>query len=264
MIAIVVLTHQRVHLLEQCVDNVLGRTSELTTEIVIWNNASTDGTRDYLDGLTDPRIRVVHHPENIGQNAYAEAVPLTRAPYLVELDDDMVDAPRGWDRKLLDAYKRLPDVGFLAADLEDDVHDYVANIRYRVRSHLYSPDEVNGVRILNGPTGGGCAMTSRELYDAVGGFRQSRRHIFWEEETAYLNDIARRGYRGAILAELRMRHAGGEYYSKQSEAKHAYWLHYWKKEQRKNRVKAALLRVPLVEPLNARYGWFTIIETPDL
>ena len=96
MIAIVVLTHNRVHLLRQCVEKVLGRISEQTTEIVIWDNGSTDGTAVYLDSLDDPRIRVVHHPENIGQNAYAEAFRLTSAPFMLELDDDMIDAPDAW------------------------------------------------------------------------------------------------------------------------------------------------------------------------
>ena len=264
MIAIVVLTHERVHLLRQCVENVLGRTSALTTEIVIWNNASTDGTRESLDGLDEPRLRVVPHPENIVQNAYRRAFALTRAPYLVELDDDMVDAPAEWDRTLFHAYSSLPDIGFLAADLADDEHDFVANIRYRVRPHLYSLHEVNGVRILDGPTGGGCAMTSRELHDAVGGFRENRRHVFWEEETAYLEDISRLGYRGATLAELKLRHAGGEYYSRQSVAKHEYWRHYWKQEQLKNRVKRGLLTIPFARALNERHGWFTVTETPEL
>ena len=97
-VAVVVLTHNRVHLLPKCVDNVLRRTSEATREIVIWNNASTDETAVYLDSLDDPRITVVHSERNIGQNAYAEAFRLTSAPYLVELDDDVVDAPRGMGR----------------------------------------------------------------------------------------------------------------------------------------------------------------------
>ena len=65
------LTHNRVHLLRKCVENVLARDLDATREIVIWNNGSTDGTRDYLDALDDPRIRVVRSEVNIGQNAYA-------------------------------------------------------------------------------------------------------------------------------------------------------------------------------------------------
>jgi glycosyl transferase family 2 len=70
-IAIVALTYNRVHLLRQCVKNVLLRTSKATREIIIWNNASTDATAEYLDSLADPRIKFVHHHENIGQSAPA-------------------------------------------------------------------------------------------------------------------------------------------------------------------------------------------------
>ena len=77
MIAVIVLTHNRAHLLERCVEDVLGRVSEKTQEIIIWDNASDDGTGEYLDGIHDPRIQIVRHPENIGTNAYAPAVKLT-------------------------------------------------------------------------------------------------------------------------------------------------------------------------------------------
>ena len=80
MIAVIVLTHDRVHLLRQCVENVLARTSELTTEIIIWDNASQDGTSDYLATLHDPRFRIVAGQRNIGQNAYAEAFALLLPP----------------------------------------------------------------------------------------------------------------------------------------------------------------------------------------
>ena len=95
-IAIVVLAHNRLELLRQCVDNVLGgeRRSE-TREIVVWDNASSDGTPAFLDSLADPRIRVVHHPRNIGQNGYAEAFASTKSEFMIDLDDDVIDAPRG-------------------------------------------------------------------------------------------------------------------------------------------------------------------------
>ena len=69
MIAVVVVTHNRLHLLRRCVDDVLWRTSDKTREIILWNNASEDGTREYLETLDDPRLRIVHHSENIGTNA---------------------------------------------------------------------------------------------------------------------------------------------------------------------------------------------------
>ena len=264
MIAVVVLTHERAHLLRQCVDNVLARTSELTTEIVIWDNASTDDTRAYLESLDDPRLRVVHHPENIGQNAYAEATRLTSAPYIVELDDDMIAAPPEWDRALLEAFQKLPKIGFLAANLVDNPHDQAARVMYRERPHEYTTVELEGVKLVRGPVGGGCAITSRELLDRVGGFRQKRNQVFWLEDEAYIRDIEKLGFEAAYLADVKLLHAGGSYYAAETEAKHAYWLAYWTREIRKNRIKRLLLRIPFVRPLNERHGWFRVSETPEL
>jgi GT2 family glycosyltransferase len=253
----VVLTHNRLHLLRQCVENVLLRTSGVTREILIWDNASTDGTAAYLDSLDDPRIRIVHHARNIGQNAYAEAFALVSGDYFVELDDDVIDAPEGWDETLLEAFRRIPDMGFLAADLVDNPHDQAAQVRYRVRPHLYTPLEINGIRLLDGPTGGGCAMTSRAVYDRVGGFRQQKGGVFWLEDAAYIEDIEKLGYRKAVLADLKVLHAGGPYYAKPTPERDAYWARAARIQRRKNVVKRLLLLVPLMRRLNRRYRWFS-------
>jgi GT2 family glycosyltransferase len=255
-IAVVVLTHNRVHLLRHCVENVLGRASDATIEIVIWNNGSTDGTREYLDSIDDPRLIVVHHDANIGQNGYWRGFALTSAAFLVELDDDVVDAPQDWDVTLRDAYERLPKIGFLAADLQDDPHDVATNIRYRVRPHEYTETEVNGVRLLEGPPGGACAMTSRELYDRVGGFREHPKLVFWQEEPAYMTDIHKLGYGHAVLADLKVHHTGGSHYGVTSPEKDAFWAAYWKRRERRLAIKKLVFCLPLFPRLNAHYGWF--------
>jgi GT2 family glycosyltransferase len=255
-IAIVVLTYNRVHLLRQCVENVLLRTSPKTREIVIWNNASTDGTSEYLDTLTDPRIHVVDHDQNIGQNAYAHAFPLTASPYMIEIDDDIIDAPHQWDRTMLEAFRRLPQIGFLAAALVDHEKDPAANMMYRVRPHAYTHEEINGVRLLVGPTGGGCSMTSRELHDQVGGFRQSKKEVFWLEDAAYIEDIKRLGLGAAYLRDLEVFHAGGPFFSEVTREKARYWDRYRKRIARRAAVKRILLAVPGVAAANRRFGWF--------
>jgi hypothetical protein len=88
---------------------------------------------------------------------------MTSGDYLVELDDDIIEAPVNWDARLLEAFQRLPDVGFLAANLVDNENDATARVMYRRDAHLYKFAEENGVRLKIGPTGGGCSMTSREL-----------------------------------------------------------------------------------------------------
>ena len=255
-IAVVVLTHNRVHLLQKCVENVLLRTSGSTREIVIWNNASTDGTDAYLDSLDDPRLRVEHSLENIGQSGYARAFRLTTEAYLVELDDDIVDAPAEWDRILLDAFKALPRIGFLAADLEDDPYDPASQQRHRIRPHEYTLVVENGVRLLTGPAGGGCAMTSRELNKRVGGFRENKKQVFWLEDEAYIKDLEKIGFGSAVLADLRVHHTGGPHYTVTTKEKADYWRRYRAMRARKMAVKRLLYRIPFFPRLNERFQWF--------
>jgi GT2 family glycosyltransferase len=263
MIAVVVVTYNRLALLRKCVENVLLRTSSATTEVVVWSNGSTDGTEGFLNDIAtqDCRIRTVNHSHNIGQNAYARAFGMTKSPHLVELDDDVIEAPREWDRMMLEAFTRLPKVGFLSADLVDDEHDEAAHLRYRVRPHVYTADVVNGIELIRGPTGGGCAMTSRAIYDQVGGFREDPKRAFWAEDATYIADIAGLGYEAAILAQLKVHHAGGPYYAVPKREKLELAEFYLRQEKRKNAVKRLLLAMPPVRRLNERRGWF---QPPEL
>jgi GT2 family glycosyltransferase len=259
VIAIVVLTHNRAHLLRRCVEDVLLRTSSATREIVIWDNASTDETRTYLATVTDPRLTLVHHEANIGTSAYVHAVAMTSSRYIVELDDDVIEAPPGWDSVLLEAFQRIPNLGTLAADLKEDPNDsaycylqYVKETR-----NVFERKEVDGLRILEGPTHGGCTMTSRDVYETVGGFRQNRKLVFWHEDDAYVRQVRKRGYRTAILEDLEVWHAGSPYYSKPSEAKVAFHKHHARSTARRNRVKKAILRLPFAAALNTRFDLFS-------
>ena len=188
---IAVITHNRAHLLRRCVEDVLHRTSPETAEIIIWDNASEDDTRTYLSGVKDPRIKIVHHEANIGTNAYAEAVRLTSSPYIVEVDDDVIEAPHHWDRTLLEAFRKIPKIGYLVADLEENPNDSAYRyLKYvKEKGNVYTSKEVGGVRILEGPTGSGCAMTSREVYDRVGGFGRHKKLVFWHEDAAYVQAV---------------------------------------------------------------------------
>jgi GT2 family glycosyltransferase len=258
MIAVVVLTHDRAHLLKRCVEAVLLRTSPLTGEIVIWDNASSDGTREYLATLGDPRINVVCHETNIGTSAYAPAVGLTSAPFIVELDDDVIEAPKHWDETLLEAFRKIPKIGHLAADLKEDPNDSAyCYLKYvKDKGNVFVPKEVNGVRILEGHTPGGCAMTSREIYDRVGGFRTNKKLVFWHETAAYVRDVRKHGYRTAILQDLQVWHAGSPYYSKPSRAKIDFHVHHSRITARKDRVKKAILHIPFAAAVNNRFRLF--------
>lgn len=51
--------------LRECVDSAMSQEFQ-NWELLISDNGSTDGTRDYLDSLSDPRIRVFKQEKNLG------------------------------------------------------------------------------------------------------------------------------------------------------------------------------------------------------
>ena len=256
MIAIIVLAYNQVKLLRRCVEDVLLRTSDATTEIVIWDNASADSTAAYLETVTDPRVRVVHHPENIGLNAFARVLPETSADYVITVDQDVIQAPDRWDETLLNGFRRLPAIGFLATNQVDDANSECAWIMHHRDQHLYTSHVVNGVRILEGPVGGWCAMTSRHLLNQVGGYPQDRRHVYFHYDDAYIAAIGRLGFRPAILEDLSVFHASGPYYGETFTEKGEYYASRERTQGRKDTIKRVVLRIPLVRPLNERRGWF--------
>ena len=155
-------------------ENVLLRTPAATREIVIWDNGVHRRDAEYLASLDDPRIRVIRSETNVGQNGYARAFRETTLAYMVELDDDVVErARRAGTRCCATPSSALPDDRLPRRRPRGRPHDEASHCRHHIRAHEYTLVEENGVRLLRGPAGGGCAMTSRELNERVGGFREN-------------------------------------------------------------------------------------------
>lgn len=64
-VAAVIVTFNRLPKLPKTLETVLAQTYGCEWVVVV-NNTSTDGTREYLDGLDDPRLEVLHLHENLG------------------------------------------------------------------------------------------------------------------------------------------------------------------------------------------------------
>jgi GT2 family glycosyltransferase len=256
VISIAVVTHNRVELLRRCVENVLATTSELTRQIIIWDNASVDGTRTYLEGLDDPRIEAVYHDENIAMNARRRALALATQDYLIEMDDDIVEASPNWDEVLVKAYVDLKEFGRLAPFLKYDPADTASRYLKYLREEVGALPlkVVNGIRIFEGNPGGGCTMISRDLYNRAGGYRENRRYPYWRPEIPLDRKLRKLGFRSGFLADLEIRHAGGQ--GKAPMPKSRYYHYERKLRRRKDRVKRILLALPFFATLNDRFDWF--------
>ena len=63
--SIIVLTFNGLELNKKCIDSVLKYTDS-DFELIIIDNASKDGTPEYLENLTDSRIEIMYNKKNAG------------------------------------------------------------------------------------------------------------------------------------------------------------------------------------------------------
>jgi len=124
--------------IRECVESVLKQDFQ-NWEMLIGDNASTDGTLDYLDTLSDPRIRVFKHAENL--RIYGNLNILfkhVRSPVVQMLcaDDYFIE---GGLRRAIAEWKRLgDDIGLIRFNWgESTVNTFChSNIPEIVPAHL--------------------------------------------------------------------------------------------------------------------------------
>jgi len=206
--SLILVTYNRVKMLRMCVSSIIANTDGPSYELIVWDNASTDGTAQFLDSVAAAhrQVRVFHSPENIGLNGVAAAVRLARGHHLVEMDDDVLDVPDGWLAEMIRSFDAVPKAGYLAANVvQNDLTDGA-----KLSPQHYAPiDFGNGVIIEMGPLGGWCTITSRDVIDDIGNFVEMPGRIFFGEDSEFLGRCILAGYRVGIIRSVRVFHACG-------------------------------------------------------
>jgi cellulose synthase/poly-beta-1,6-N-acetylglucosamine synthase-like glycosyltransferase len=80
--------------LPQALDTIL-KQSFSDFELIAINNGSTDGTREFLDQIADPRVRVYHQDDQGLAAALNRGISLARGRYIARQDHDDLADPTG-------------------------------------------------------------------------------------------------------------------------------------------------------------------------
>lgn len=92
-LGVIIVTYNRLALLKECIDACLNQTYSFE-KIYVVNNASSDGTKDYLDSLKNKKIEVCNLSENIGgSGGFYEGVKYfkeSNLDYILLIDDDAI------------------------------------------------------------------------------------------------------------------------------------------------------------------------------
>ena len=180
-VAILLPTYNRVGLLERAVRSIVLQTLR-DWELIVLDDASTDGTKKFLDDLAakDPRVKPVHHARNYYPDisrTLNEGLALARGGYVARLDDDDY-----WcdDRKLekqaafLDAHPGCVVVG--GGTIVIDEND-------REKFRYLKPEADAAIRakaLMANPFTHSTVMFRRDLAREVGGYGDFKNAEDWD------------------------------------------------------------------------------------
>jgi GT2 family glycosyltransferase len=154
LVTVVVVNWNGIDYLQECLESIKHQTYPLV-ELVVVDNGSTDGSREWLRTFRPEECRLIEFSNNTGFAAGANAgIRASRGEYIALLNNDAVADP-AWLEKLV-AFMSDPETGMVASKVlfyEDrSVIDKVG--------HLFFPDGLN--------RGRGAGETDHGQYDQPG------------------------------------------------------------------------------------------------
>jgi GT2 family glycosyltransferase len=115
LVSVTLVTYNSGRFIKKCLESVLAQKYP-DLELIVIDNASTDGTIDILEQF-DGRCRIVYNDENIGfAAAQNQAIALSRGEWVLTLNPDVLLMP-GFIQQLVEAGRIHPRIGSVCGKL---------------------------------------------------------------------------------------------------------------------------------------------------
>jgi len=128
LVTVLMSVHNDLRYLPQAAESVLRQSLE-DFEFLIFDDGSSDGSREYLAGLDDSRVRLVRNETNLGLTRSLNlGLDPARGKYIARMDADDVAMPQRLARQV-EFLEANPDVGVVGSSrvLIDERGDFVAD-----------------------------------------------------------------------------------------------------------------------------------------
>jgi GT2 family glycosyltransferase len=224
--AIVIVTWNNLDYTRQCIQSLLADQTWPNRKLIVVDNASTDGTVDYLTDLSEENENVlfIANHENLGFAAGNNTglKHLDDSEYVILLNNDTV-VPRGWLANLLKHLKN-PEIGAVGPVTNSIGNEAMIEVPYtdvkemELFAQTYTAAH-EGEFFEIGVLAMYCMAMRREVFDQIGPLDE-RFGVGMFEDDDYARRLREKGFRIICAEDAFVHHWGRASFSKLDDAKY--------------------------------------------
>jgi len=223
-ISVIILNWNTRDLLAQCLDSIEQHKAALQLEIIVVDNASTDGSQAMLHEKY-PQVQLIANSQNVGfAKGNNQAMQVARGNYFLLWNSDAFATP-GALQALLCLAEKEPKAGIIGAQLRNVDNSFQASftpfpnqwqefliltgLGRTLLGHAYpslGPEEEKGPQIVD-YVEGACLLVRREAYQEVGGLDEG--YFMYAEEVDWCYTMVKHGWQIWYQPEAKVIHLGG-------------------------------------------------------
>lgn len=234
LVSIVVVSYGGLELTQACLDSVLGRETWPNLEVLVVDNASPDGTPEYLAALaaSDVRVRAVFNADNRGfAAANNQGVVLARGEFVILLNNDTV-VPPGMTGRLVRHLQRDSKLGILCPTTNFCGNEAKVDAGYAQMDDMPAfaarrADQFRGRVFDIAVAAMYCVALRRSVLDELGPLDEAYGVGMFEDDDFAIR-ARKAGYRVACAEDVYVHHVGQGSFRKLSPAEYE---ELWKKNQ---------------------------------
>jgi GT2 family glycosyltransferase/glycosyltransferase involved in cell wall biosynthesis len=225
--SIIVLTYNALHYTQKFYESIL-KTVNSNYELIIIDNASIDGTKEYLNSISldNKNVKLIFNDKNLGfPAAVNQGIHIAKGKYILIANNDIV-VTQSWLERLIEVVEsdnRIGIVGPISNEVSGVQRDKEADYKTIDEMHLYADSvrEKNKNKITQFPRVAFlCTLIKKDVIEKIGGLDERFSPGNFEDDDFCLRaQLA--GYKTVIAQDVFIHHYGSKSFKADGEKKYA-------------------------------------------